>query len=248
MLEESMFTGIVEELGWVRSVTSRGEIVVLGVDARIVTADLGIGDSIAVNGTCLTAVAANPNGFTVELAPETVRRTNLGGLAPGDSVNLERSLSPAGRIGGHFVQGHVDATGEVVGIEPEGEARILRFRAPEAVLRYVVPKGFVAIDGVSLTVVEVSDLAGGSFTISYIPHTLAQTTAGAYRVGTPVNLEPDILGKYVEHLLAARFEGAAPSIPDAIPPAGDGLSRTPAPPLGNHARYRSQAHVAIRFD
>ncbi len=201
-----MFTGIVEEVGRIRSLARRGEIAVVEVAARVVPVGLAVGDSVAVQGACLTAVAVGPGGFTVELAPETLRRTNLGLPAAGDPVNLERALAADGRMGGHFVQGHVDATGEVVGVDPEGEARLVAFQAPEAVLRYVVPKGFVAVDGVSLTVVDVSP---GGFTISYIPHTLAHTTAGTYRVGTRVNLEPDILGKYVEHLLAARLDGAA---------------------------------------
>jgi riboflavin synthase len=205
-----MFTGIVEEVGRVGAVTARGEIAVVAVEARAVVADLSVGDSIAVNGTCLTAVDVSPDGFTVELAPETLRRTSLGALAPGDPVNLERALTPASRMGGHFVQGHIDATGEVLAIDPEGEARLVRFAAPDAILRYIVPKGFVAIDGVSLTVVE---LSGGAFSVSYIPHTLAQTTAGAYRIGVRVNLEPDILGKYVEHMLAARLDSATISDP-----------------------------------
>jgi len=137
----------------------------------------------------------------VDLAPETLRRTNLGDLAPGDPVNLERALTPTSRMGGHFVQGHIDATGAVVDCRPEGEAVLVGFRAPPEVMRYLVPKGFVAVDGVSLTVV---DVGAGTFRISYIPHTLAHTTAGGYRPGARVNLEPDILAKTVERLIGDR--------------------------------------------
>lgn len=200
-----MFTGIVEELGRLRA--RKGEsIVTLTIEASTVLEDLSIGDSIAVNGTCLTAVRIGPESFDLELVPETLRRTNLGALRPGDPVNLERSLTAQTRMGGHFVQGHVDGRGEVRAIEPDGEGRLVRFTAPPEVMRYVVPKGFVAVDGASLTVVDQDE---DSFRIAYIPHTLAVTVAGAYAPGSPVNLEADILGKYVERLLAARFEGAA---------------------------------------
>ncbi len=194
-----MFTGIVEEVGRVAAVSRRDALAVVAIDARVVVADSRVGDSIAVNGACLTAVAVGPDGFTVELVPETLRRTNLGDLRPGDPVNLERALAAGGRFGGHIVQGHVDACGVVENLLAEGASTLVRFTAPSDVLRYVVPKGFVAIDGVSLTVV---DRDGAGFRVAYIPHTLAHTTAGAYRAGTRVNLEPDILGKYVEQLLA----------------------------------------------
>ena len=193
-----MFCGIVEEVGAVRAVRQRGQIVELTIAARKVLEDTQQGDSIAVNGTCLTVTELAGDAFRVELAPETLRRTNLGDLKPGDGVNLERSLPANGRIGGHFVQGHVDGTGQVLELIPEGESIMARFSAPPAVMRYVVPKGFIAVDGVSLTVVEP---AGDSFTVALIPYTLAHTIAGQYRVGDRVNLEADILGKYVEQLL-----------------------------------------------
>ncbi len=206
-----MFTGIVEEVGRVAAVAHRGAMVVVEIEAHAVVADTRVGDSIAVGGACLTAVDVAAGGFTVELTPETLRRTTLGGLAPGAAVNLERAVAAGGRFGGHIVQGHVDACGTVEGLAAEGESTVVRFLAPPDVLRYVVPKGFIAVDGVSLTVVD-RDAEG--FRIAYIPHTLAHTTAGAYRPGTRVNLEPDILGKYVEQLLAGR-PAAVPTILEA---------------------------------
>jgi riboflavin synthase len=193
-----MFCGIVEEVGEVRAVRQRGQIVELTIAARKVLEDIRPGDSVAVNGTCLTVTERTGDAFQVELAPETLRRTNLGDLQPGDGVNLERSLRADGRIGGHFVQGHVDGTGQVLELIPEGESVMARFSAPPAVMRYVVPKGFIAVDGVSLTVVEPAE---DSFTVALIPYTLAHTIAGQYQVGDRVNLEADILGKYVEQLL-----------------------------------------------
>lgn len=202
-----MFTGIVEELGRLRSLEDRGDLRVLGIDAPRCGVGLALGDSIAVNGVCLTATGValgdGGHGFTVETVPETLRRSNLGRLAVGDAVNLERSLTPSSRMGGHFVQGHVDAEGRIVGLEPEGASVLVRIDADPAVMAYVVPKGFIAVDGVSLTVVDLVE--GQGFRIAYIPFTLAHTIAGTYRPGQRVNLEPDILGKYVERLIAARL-------------------------------------------
>lgn len=195
-----MFTGIVEEVGRVAELARRGEIAWLEIAAENVVDGLRVGDSIAVNGACLTAVAVRSGGFALELVPETLRRTNLGALEPGSAVNLERALMPTSRMGGHFVQGHIDATGDVVALKPQGESTLVRFRAPAELLRYVVPKGFIAIDGASLTVVDVDR---DRFRIAYVPHTLVHTIAGGYRPGDRVNLEPDILGKYVERLIAA---------------------------------------------
>ena len=202
-----MFTGIVEEIGRVRSFEARGELVVLGIDAPLCGVDLKVGDSIAVNGVCLTAtlVTQGPGGntFTVDTVPETLRRSNLGRLAVGDGVNLERSLTPASRMGGHFVQGHIEGTGSVLALASEGESSVVHFGTTPSLLAYVVPKGFIAIDGVSLTVVDIID--GQGFSVAYIPHTLGHTIAGSYRPGQPVNLEPDILGKYVERLITAHL-------------------------------------------
>ncbi len=196
-----MFSGIVEEVGTVRRLTRRGESATLVVAATQVLQGTRVGDSIAINGACLTVTALGPDEFTVDLAPETLRRTNLGALRPGSPVNLERSLGVGDRIGGHFVQGHVDAVGRVQALRPEGDAVIAHFSAPPEVMRYIVPKGFIAVDGVSLTVV---DRLSDGFTVSLIPFTMAHTIAGRYRVGDPVNLEADILGKYVERFLMAQ--------------------------------------------
>jgi len=196
-----MFTGIVEEMGKVRRLERRGGSAVLEVTARRVLEGTRIGDSISVNGACLTVTRITSEHFAVDLAPETLQRTTLGGLRPGAGVNLERGLAVGARMGGHFVQGHVDDVGSVRVRKPAEEAVIIAFAAPPTVMRYVVPKGFIAVDGMSLTVVE--RLEDG-FTVSFIPHTLANTVASGYRAGAPVNLEADILGKYVERFLLER--------------------------------------------
>ena len=196
-----MFSGIIEEIGQVVHVESREGLRVLTIRAHIVLEDTRVGDSIAVNGVCMTVTAITPTTFAVEAVPETLRRTNLGRLQVGHPVNLERSLAVGDRIGGHFIQGHVDDVGIVREQRSEGESVVMRFSASEQVMRYVVPKGFIAIDGVSLTVVEREE---DNFTVAFIPHTLNHTIAGAYQVGTVVNLEADILGKYVVHWLTSR--------------------------------------------
>lgn len=196
-----MFSGIVEEVGRIHRLERRGSAATLEVTARRVLEETQVGDSIAVNGACLTVTGIAAGFFAADLAPETLQRTTLGELRPGSPANLERGLSVGARIGGHFVQGHVDAVGAVRARKPEGAAAIITFAAPPAVMRHVVPKGFIAVDGMSLTVVD--RLADG-FTVSFIPHTLGHTVAGDYQVGTRVNLEADILGKYVERFLSAR--------------------------------------------
>ncbi len=192
-----MFTGIVEEVGTVRSAGSGR----MAVSASKVVADLKVGDSVCVNGTCLTATSRDDAGFTVDVVPETLRRTNLGSLTAGDPVNLERSMAIGDRFGGHIVQGHIDATGEVVSIDTEGdagaEALVVSIDAPVSVMRYVVEKGFVAVDGTSLTVVN---CGAQSFTVTIIPHTRDNTVFGSRRVGDLVNLEADIIAKYVERV------------------------------------------------
>jgi riboflavin synthase len=195
-----MFTGITEELGKV-SLLQPNKLV---VKARKVLEGTGIGDSISVNGACLTVVEFGSYYFGVEVVPETMRRTNLGLLKVGDEVNLERPLALGGRLGGHLVQGHVDERGKVVSIRPEGDAVIMRFQAPREVTRYVVVKGFITIDGISLTVVEKDE---NSFTVSVIPHTRQNTTLGKRRVGDTVNLEVDIIAKYVEALTQSPGKG-----------------------------------------
>ena len=198
-----MFTGIVEEIGSV-SALQPGSLV---VKARHVLEDLRLGDSIAVNGACLTVSHLERDGFSVGLMPETLRRTNLGRLRAGEPVNLERALKLGGRLGGHFVQGHVDGTGRLLSIWPEDQAAWLRFSAPPEVARYLVPKGFVAVDGVSLTVVECDE---ESFTVSLVAYTRHNVTLGQRQPGYVANLEADVLGKYVEKLTQQRGPGITP--------------------------------------
>ena len=191
-----MFTGIVEEVGVVRS-SGQGR---LAVAARKVMPTLEIGGSISVNGACLTVTTLGPDEFTVDVVPETLRRTNLGGLKSGDPVNLERALRADGRMDGHIVQGHVDGTGRIREISRDGPALSVWVDTPERLARYVVDKGFIAVDGVSLTVVH-CDEAG--FSVTVIPHTREHTIFGSRSVGDAVNIEIDILAKYVERLTGA---------------------------------------------
>ena len=189
-----MFTGIVEEVGIVAKISGNA----MTVRASKVLEDVKLGDSIAVNGACLTAVKFSKSEFSVDLSPETIRRTSLGQLSAGGSVNLERALLASGRMGGHIVQGHVDGTGRVMSIRPEGDSTIFRIRVPKRLSRYIVEKGFVAVDGISLTVVK---RGASSFTMAVIPYTLKNTNLASVSVGDQVNLEADILAKYVESLL-----------------------------------------------
>ncbi len=194
-----MFTGIVEELGTVAAAETRAGGIRLAVRCQKVMEDATEGASIAVNGVCLTEVDLRRDGFSADVAPETVRLTNLGDLRVGSRVNLERPLSPSGRLGGHIVQGHVDAAGEFVSLEPVGaESWWLRIRYPEAIDPLLVYKGSITIDGISLTIAE---LSGGVLVVSVIPHTFRNTTLAGYRPGARVNLECDILAKHVEKLL-----------------------------------------------
>lgn len=185
-----MFTGIVEELGELVEAGAHG----LTIRGELVTADLRPGDSVAINGVCLTAVMVDGDTFTADVMAETRRRTALGALAAGDPVNLERAATATTRLGGHLVQGHVDGVGTILDPAPE-----LRVSLPAGLARYVVEKGSIGVDGVSLTVVEVTE---GWFTVSLIPTTLKLTTLGRKRAGDPVNLEVDVIAKYVEKLLA----------------------------------------------
>lgn len=190
-----MFTGIVEELGAV--VSRRGEVLTLR--GSTVTADAKHGDSIAVNGVCLTVVAVEGDNFTVEVMNETYDRSSLGALAPGDPVNLERAVTPGTRLGGHIVQGHVDAVGTIVSKAPGGGWEDVRITLPSGLDRYIVEKGSITVDGISLTVVAVDE---SGFTVSLIPTTLELTTLGRKGVGDPVNLEVDVIAKYVEKLVS----------------------------------------------
>ena len=189
-----MFTGIVEEVGVVAKISDNG----MTVRATQVTEDLKLGDSIAVNGACLTAVSFDRTEFSVDLSPETMRRTSLGELSVGGPVNLERALLASDRMGGHIVQGHVDGTGRIMSTKRDGDSTIFRIRVPKQLNRYIVEKGFVAVDGISLTVVKIG---ASSFTLAVIPYTLKNTNLAALSVGDRVNLEADILAKYVESLL-----------------------------------------------
>lgn len=193
-----MFTGIVEEIGTINSLVNN----VLTIQAEKVLADIKLGDSISVNGTCLTVVNFTESKFSVDLAPETLRRTTFGNLNPDDTVNLERALAANDRFGGHMVQGHVDATGRVISIRDEGDSSIFRISNPKRLKRYLVEKGFIAVDGISLTIVKVFT---SSFTLSVIPYTRMNTNLRDQLIGGKVNLEVDILAKYVENLMAQRL-------------------------------------------
>ena len=196
-----MFTGIVEEAGTVEFL-DKGR---LCIRAERVLEDLAQGDSISVNGACLTAVSVNSTGFEVDLVPETLRRTNLGDLGQGSTVNLERSLAANARLGGHIVQGHVDAAAKISSMEAEVDAVNVRIEAPQELMRYIVEKGFIAVDGISLTVVKAFS---SSFTTSVIPYTRQNTNLRGRKVGDLVNLEVDILAKYVESLLTSQGRGS----------------------------------------
>jgi riboflavin synthase len=193
-----MFTGLVQDRGRILALERTGEGVRLRVGTTLAPA-LGEGDSIAVNGVCLTAVDVEDGAFTAEVMHETLRRSSLARAAEGGRVNLELALRATDRLGGHIVQGHVDGLGEVTGVQQDGFARLVTVAAPADVLRYVVEKGSIAVDGVSLTV---SALDNGSFTVSLIPETLERTGLGEAAPGDPVNLEVDVVAKYVERLVA----------------------------------------------
>ncbi len=199
-----MFSGIVAEVGQVKAYRSQGNAASLTIAASQAFADAAIGESVAVNGVCLTIVQRQGSIFTVDVSPETLRATNLGQLRAGGGVNLERSLRLNDLLGGHLVSGHIDGVGTI--IEKRAEANAIHYviQAPTNLMRYIVPKGSVAVDGISLTVVAC--LPAG-FQVTIIPHTAAVTTIGRKDVGATVNLECDMLGKYVERLLLARLEG-----------------------------------------
>jgi riboflavin synthase len=194
-----VFTGIIEELGELESLESRPTGARLKVQCREVLSEMKEGASIAVNGVCLTAVGIRPASFSADLAPETLRRTNLGALRSGSRVNLERPLSPTGRLSGHIVQGHVDATGELISLDPLGDDNWwLRVRVPDEIDRYLVFKGSIAIDGISLTIASIES---GLLSVTIIPHTYRNTSLGSYQPGSRVNIECDILAKHVEKMI-----------------------------------------------
>ena len=197
-----MFTGIVEEIGTVKSLQAGR----LTIAADGVLNGTKLGDSINVNGACLTVTAIGGNTFSIDVMPETLRRTNLGALRPGEGVNLERALAADGRFGGHFVQGHADGAGRVSSVVSEGEALLLKVAAPSDIIRYVVEKGFIAVDGVSLTTTNCDAV---SFTVSLVAYTLQHTTLGRKKPGDVANLEVDIIAKYVERLVGERKPGVS---------------------------------------
>ena len=193
-----MFTGIVEELGTVAGIEDQGDAVRLTISAATVLADAELGASIAVNGCCLTVATLESGEWTADVMLETLKRTSLHTVSVGDQVNLERAVTPETRLGGHIVQGHVDGVGRIVSREPSEHWDVVTISLPAELARYVVEKGSIAVDGISLTVVSVTD---DTFTISLIPETLARTSLGFRKVGDEVNLETDIIAKHVEKLL-----------------------------------------------
>ncbi|MBF6560017.1 MAG: riboflavin synthase [Candidatus Binataceae bacterium] len=193
-----MFTGIIEDLGTVASIKRSAAGAVLMIRTALPLARIALGDSIAINGACMTVTAKRRGAFAMDISAESLRRTVLGALAPGDRVNLERCLTLDKLIGGHLVSGHVDGVGRIAAIEPEGDSRLYTFEVPAAQTRYLVEKGSVTLDGISLTVFNIR---GRRFSVALIPHTLRMTTLGFKRPGDAVNVESDMLVKYVERIL-----------------------------------------------
>ncbi|GED12043.1 riboflavin synthase [Aneurinibacillus migulanus] len=196
-----MFTGIIEEIGTIRSIKRGDRSAVLDISADKVLTDVRLGDSIAVNGICLTVTTFSSRNFTVDVMPETLEKTSLSTIGPGSQVNLERAMAAGDRFGGHFVSGHVDGTGFIADKRSYGNAVLYKVEADETLLRYIIPKGSVAIDGISLTVVDVTETG---FTVSIIPHTLAGTVLQYKEKGDLVNLECDMIGKYIERFVTWR--------------------------------------------
>lgn len=211
-----MFTGIIEEVGSITEVRSMDQGRRLAVLAGSLTEGMAVGDSVCVNGACLTAVDLNGESFRADVSPETLTKTNLGEAKVGDRVNLERALRLSDRLNGHLISGHVDGLGVVAGMARKGNAILITVRVPEALSRYIVDKGSVAVDGVSLTV---NRSYGNRFDVAIIPHTAENTTISRYRNGDHVNIETDMIGKYVERLVMAR--GTAEDRPGAKGPTLD---------------------------
>ena len=197
-----MFTGLIEEIGVLRGVSTGGEVMVLKIGASIIMDDLKIGDSVSVNGVCLTATTLGDHFFTVDVMPQTYRNTNLKELRAGSKMNLERAMASGGRFGGHIVQGHADGTGVIKSVKRDQNAVVFEVSPDhKSLFKYIIPKGSITIDGISLTVVNTSS---SSFSVSIIPHTLGETVLEHKRGGDSVNIECDVLGKYVDHLLHYR--------------------------------------------
>jgi riboflavin synthase len=198
-----MFTGIVEELGTISGVETLNDSIRMRVSGKLVRSDLSQGDSVSVNGTCLTAAELTEDGFVADVMLETLNRTSLSGIAEGDKVNLERAMSGAGRFGGHVVQGHVDGVAEIISREPSANWEVVKVRIPSDLTKYVVHKGSITFDGISLTV---NDISGDIVSLSLIPETLRLTTLGQKGVGAKLNVEADILAKHIERLIEARSQ------------------------------------------
>jgi riboflavin synthase len=198
-----VFTGIIEELGTVDSVEVLEDSIRLGITGSLVRADLAQGESVSVNGVCLTAAEVTPEGFIADVMLETLNRSSLSGIAEGERVNLERAMSGAGRFGGHVVQGHVDGVAEIISREPSANWEVVKVRIPSELSKYVVHKGSITFDGVSLTV---NDISGDVVSLSLIPETLRLTTLGTKQVGSKLNVEADILAKHIEKLIEARSQ------------------------------------------
>jgi riboflavin synthase len=197
-----MFTGIIEEIGTMRRIHRQGQAMVLSISAHTILQDVHLGDSIAINGVCLTVVSFDSESFSVDVMPETYRKTNLRLFQPGTRVNLERAMAANGRFGGHIVQGHVDTTASILSRKQEDNAVVFRFELDNpAATKYIIPSGSITIDGISLTVVDASE---HSVSVSIIPHTLAQTILQDKKPGDSVNIECDVLGKYMEHLMTYK--------------------------------------------
>ncbi|MCX6282828.1 MAG: riboflavin synthase [Bacteroidetes bacterium] len=190
-----MFTGIIEEVGIVRSITKGAKSVSMLISADVVASDLRLGDSVNTNGTCLTVTGVSLNSFTVDVMPETMRKTNLGSLKAGSNVNLERALLLSSRLGGHLVSGHIDGTGLISKIKKEDNAVWITLQASPDILRYLIPRGSVSLDGISLTVVHADEV---SFEVSLIPHSMAVTTLRDKKPGDTLNIECDMVAKYIE--------------------------------------------------
>jgi riboflavin synthase len=198
-----MFTGIIEELGTVATVGVLEDSIRLGIKGTLVREDLAQGESISVNGVCLTAAEVTPEGFIADVMLETLNRSSLSGIAEGERVNLERAMSGAGRFGGHVVQGHVDGVAEIISREPSANWEVVKVRIPSELAKYVVHKGSITFDGVSLTV---NDISGDVVSLSLIPETLRLTTLGTKQAGDKLNVEADILAKHIEKLIEARSQ------------------------------------------
>jgi riboflavin synthase len=198
-----MFTGIIEELGTVASLEVLEDSIRLGIKGSLVRENLAQGESVSVNGVCLTAAEVTPAGFIADVMLETLNRSSLSGIAEGERVNLERAMSGAGRFGGHVVQGHVDGVAEIISREPSANWEVVKVRIPSELSKYVVHKGSITFDGVSLTV---NDISGNVVSLSLIPETLRLTTLGTKQVGDKLNVEADILAKHIEKLIEARSQ------------------------------------------